>query len=136
MLKISPVMTWGNVPLEKNTGTGPIIQAFERHKMTTKTTDLAGYCSVIWMRNERRSNEKLRAIDKQLKGILLQRSSYLFKQKRRKGAAGCRSNSSSCSAPVIFECQLRQVCYAKARAITRKNWDPEKWYGNIWMNVT
>lgn len=78
MLKISPAMTWGNIPVEENTGTGPIIQV---------QSNRCGRLLLSYIDALQRSNEKLRANDNQLKGIHLQRGFYPLQYKRRKGAA-------------------------------------------------
>lgn len=67
MLKISPAMTWGNIPAEENTGTGPVIPV---------QSNRFGRLLLSYIDALQRSNEKMRANDNQLKGILLQRSFY------------------------------------------------------------
>lgn len=84
MLKILPAMTWGSVPVEGNMGTGPIIQSFERQQSDYKDNKVDWVIAQLYQ-CPARGNEKLRVIDKQLKGPLLlhlQRGSYLLHWKR------------------------------------------------------
>lgn len=69
MLKISPAMTRGNVSVE---GTLVQVQSFRHskdNKMTTKITRV-GRSLLSYISTLQRDNEKLRAIDKELKGPL------------------------------------------------------------------